>query len=87
MLNYIKIYCKIPASIVAYDDQLNELRLMAIALLEKNGIDPDETSALVRSFISGYCRLYIADEPAEQWRNSELKRLDSLQSLLYYGGV
>jgi len=56
-------------------------------LLEKNGIKADETSVLVKEFISCYCRLNIVDEPAEQWRNAEMKRLDSLQELMYYGGI
>ena len=29
----------------------------------------------------------IVDEPAEQWRNAEMKRLASLQELMYYGGI
>jgi len=56
-------------------------------LLEKNGIKADETSVLVKEFISCYCRLNIVDEPAEQWRNAEMKRLASLQELMYYGGI
>ena len=60
---------------------------MAIKLLEKNGIKADETSALVKDFIATYCRLNIVDEPAEQWRNAEMKRLASLQELMYYGGI
>ena len=55
--------------------------------LEKNGIKADETSVLVKNFISCYCRLNIVDEPAEQWRNAEMKRLASLQELMYYGGI
>lgn len=87
MIDYIKIYCGIPSVVTAYDDKLKLFRSVAIKLLEKNGIDADETSVLVQDFISCYCRLNIVDEPAEQWRNAEMKRLASLQELMYYGGV
>lgn len=87
MIDYIKVYCSIPLVVTAYDDKLNLFRSVAIKLLEKNGIDPDETSVLVQDFISCYCRLNIVDEPAEQWRNAETKRLASLQELMYYGGI
>ncbi|MFR5624721.1 MAG: hypothetical protein ACLTIH_10065 [Eubacterium sp.] len=87
MIDYIKVYCGIPILVTAYDGKLILFRSMAIKLLEKNGIKADETSALVKDFIATYCRLNIVDEPAEQWRNAEMKRLDSLQELMYYGGI
>ena len=87
MIDYIKVYCGIPILVTAYDGKLTLFRSMAIKLLEKNGIKADETSVLVKEFISCYCRLNIVDEPAEQWRNAEMKRLDSLQELMYYGGI
>ena len=87
MIDYIKVYCGIPLVVTAYDDKLNLFRSIAMKLLEKNGIVADEASALVKDFISCYCRLHIVDEPAEQWRNAEMKRLASLQELMYYGGI
>ena len=42
---------------------------------------------IFKDFIACYCRLNIVDEPAEQWRNAEMKRLASLQELMYYGGI
>ena len=87
MIDYIKVYCGIPISVAAYDDKLTLFRSIAMKLLEKNGIVADETSVLVKDFISCYCRLHIVDEPAEQWRNAEMKRLASLQELMYYGGI
>lgn len=87
MIDYIKVYCGIPISVTAYDDKLILFRSIAMKLLEKNGIVADETSVLVKDFISCYCRLHIVDEPAEQWRNAEMKRLASLQELMYYGGI
>jgi hypothetical protein len=77
----------IPILVTAYDSKLILFRSIAIKLLEKNGIKADETSVLVKDFISCYCRLNIVDEPAEQWRNAEMKRLASLQELMYYGGI
>ena len=76
MIDYIKVYCGIPISVTAYDIKLILFRSIA-----------DETSVLVKDFISCYCRLNIVDEPAEQWRNAEMKRLASLQELMYYGGI
>ena len=87
MIDYIKVYCGIPILVTAYDGKLILFRSIAIKLLEKNGIKADETSVLVKDFIATYCRLNIVDEPAEQWRNAEMKRLDSLQELMYYGGI
>ena len=87
MIDYIKVYCGIPILVTAYDSKLISFRSIAIKLLEKNGIKADETSVLVKEFISCYCRLNIVDEPAEQWRNAEMKRLASLQELMYYGGI
>ena len=81
MIDYIKVYCGIPILVTAYDSKLILFRSIAIKLLEKNGIKADETSVLVKEFIS------IVDEPAEQWRNAEMKRLASLQELMYYGGI
>ena len=87
MIDYIKVYCGIPLVVTAYDSKLILFRSIAMKLLEKDGIKPDETSVLVKDYISCYCRLNIVDEPAEQWRNAEMKRLDSLHSLMYYGGI
>lgn len=87
MIDYIKVYCGIPILVTAYDGKLILFRSIAIKLLEKNGIKADETSVLVKDFISCYCRLHIVDEPAEQWRNAENQRLASLQELMYYGGI
>ena len=72
MIDYIKVYCGIPILVTAYDSKLILFRSIAIKLLEKNGIKADETSVLVKEFISCYCRLNIVDEPAEQWRNAEI---------------
>lgn len=87
MLDYIKTFCNIPQAVTVYDDQLTLFKSIAVAKLTKNGIEVDETKPLIRDFISTYCRLNIVTEPAEQWRNAELRRLDHLQELMYYGGV
>lgn len=87
MLDYIKTFCNIPQVVTVYDEQLTLFKSIAVAKLTKNGIEVDETRPLVKDFISTYCRLNIVTEPAEQWRNAELRRLDHLQELMYYGGV
>lgn len=87
MLDYIKTFCNIPQVVTVYDEQLTLFKSIAVAKLTKNGIEVDENSPLVRDFISTYCRLNIVTEPAEQWRNAELRRLNHLQELMYYGGV
>lgn len=87
MLDYIKVFCGIPSAVTIYDEQLTMFRKIAIAKLEKAGINPQETSDLVQDFIATYCRLEIVTEPSEQWRNSEQKRLNSLFELMFYGGI
>lgn len=87
MLDYIKVFCGIPSAVTIYDEQLTMFRKIAIARLTKAGIDPDETSDLVRDFISTYCRLEIVTEPTQQWREAEQKRLNILYELMFYGGV
>ena len=52
MIDYIKVYCGIPILVTAYDSKLILFRSIAIKLLEKNGIKADETSVLVKDFIS-----------------------------------
>lgn len=84
---YIKTYCGIPDIVTIYDDKLTEFRQQAIDLLEMAGCSTDETKSLVRAYISGYCRLNNYSEPAEYWRNAELKRLQSLLETIYFGGV
>lgn len=87
MLDYIKVFCGIPEAVTVYDEKLEQLRDIALAQLKKSGIEQDETSSLVQAFVAGYCRLYNISEPNEQWRKSELIRLESLLELMYYGGV
>ena len=87
MLDYIKNFCGIPLAVTAYDSKLEQLKLIAMAQLDKAGIEKDESSDLVQAFVAGYCRLYNISEPNEQWRKAELLRLESLLELMYYGGV
>lgn len=87
MIDYIKVYIGIPEAITVYDDKLGQLRKQALARLRKNGIEEDETSDLVQEFVATFCRLYNISEPNAQWAESEKKRLQNLQELMYYGGV
>ena len=89
MLDYIKTYIGIPKAITVYDDKLEMLRKQALIHLKKNGIkaEENEESELVKEFVASFCRLYNISEPNTQWAENEKKRLQSLQELMYYGGV
>lgn len=87
MLDYIKIFCGIPLAVTVYDAKLEQLRSTALIILKKAGIEGDETSELVKDYIASYCRLYNISEPNEQWRKSEVLRMQSLIELMYYGGI
>ena len=86
-IGYVKTYCGIPDIVTIYDDKLKEFRLQAINLLSLAGCSTDETNSLVRSYISGYCRLNNYAEPSEQWRKAELHRLQVILETIYFGGV
>lgn len=87
MLDYIKTFCQIPRAVTIYDDNLTLQREIAIKRLEIAGIQPDETSPVVKDYIATYCRLQIVTEPSANFVTFEEKRLQTLLELMTYGGI